>query len=249
MGPGHDDVPLHELAGLPDWGLLRGALGSPPTSASQTWEGKVEVERAILGTEDAGESSTRRAVASSVAAAWAATSSMGRAAAVLSAVLSLGVAVVWLNDAPVAAAVGLCVVVLTSAALVDAAERRLPNLLVGLAAVPVFVGSWLALILGESDVAVGALGGAALLGVPLLLTHLASPTGMGFGDVKAGAVLGAALGSISTEIAVLALLVTLGGSAGWAIANGRRSVALGPGLVGGALAALAISKLMGIEAN
>ncbi|HEX7247806.1 MAG TPA: type II secretion system F family protein, partial [Actinomycetota bacterium] len=35
--------------------------------------------------------------------------------------------------------------------------------------------------------------GAAVLGGPLLVTHLVTPAGMGFGDVKAGAVLGAAL--------------------------------------------------------
>ena len=67
------------------------------------------------------------------------------------------------------------------------------------------------------------------------LTHLVSPAGMGFGDVKAGAVAGAALGLIDPQLAVLALVARPGR---------RRRVgprppvphrAVRPGLVAGAL--------------
>jgi prepilin signal peptidase PulO-like enzyme (type II secretory pathway) len=71
---------------------------------------------------------------------------------------------------------------------------------------------------------------------------------MGFGDVKAGAVVGSALGLINAQVAVLALMLGLFGSAVWALARRRRSIALGPGLVGGAVVALLAAQLMHLEA-
>ena len=68
-----------------------------------------------------------------------------------------------------------------------------------------------------------------MLGGPLLLTHLVSPTGMGFGDVKAAAVLGAALGLIDPQVALLALVLGLASAAVWGLARRARSVAFGPG--------------------
>src|SRR5690606_2206948 len=99
------------------------------------------------------------------------------------------------------------------------------------------------------EVLVGAVGGVLLMGGPLLLTHLVSPAGMGFGDVKAGSVLGGALGLVNAQLAMLALLIGLVGTAGFAVVRRRRAVALGPGLVGGALVALTIGRAVGIEAN
>ena len=63
---------------------------------------------------------------------------------------------------------------------------------------------------------------------------------MGFGDVKAGAVLGAAMGLIDVELALLALVLGLGAGAAWGVATRARSIALGPSLVAGALAAVLI---------
>ena len=48
--------------------------------------------------------------------------------------------------------------------------------------------------------------GALVVAGPLLAVHLITPSGMGFGDVKAGAVLGAAMGLIDVELALLALV-------------------------------------------
>ena len=101
---------------------------------------------------------------------------------------------------------------------------------------------------GSSDLLQSALLGGALLGGPLLLTHLVSPAGMGFGDVKAGVVLGAALGLIDAQLATLGLVFGLGSAAAWGLVHRSRSVPLGPGLVGGTLAALLVAKLVGIEA-
>ena len=101
---------------------------------------------------------------------------------------------------------------------------------------------------GSGDLARSAAVGAAMLAGPLLLTHLVSPTGMGFGDVKAGAVLGAALGLIDPQVALLALVLGLASAAVWGLARRARSVAFGPGLVTGALLALAIARAAGVEA-
>ena len=131
---------------------------------------------------------------------------------------------------------------LVSAALVDVAEHRLPNGLVAVAALPVVV---MLIAAGSGDLARSAAVGAVMFAGPLLLTHLVSPAGMGFGDVKAGAVLGAALGLIDPQVALLALVLGLASAAAWGLARRARSVAFGPGLVTGALLALAIGRAAG----
>lgn len=159
------------------------------------------------------------------------------------------VVAVWFSAAPVVVATGLSLLLLTAAAFVDLAERRLPNELVAAAALPVGVAAAVALAAGTSTVATGAIGGAALVGAPLLATHLVSPAGMGFGDVKAGTVLGAAIGLVSVPAAALTLLVALAGSGLWAVMRRRRNVALGPGLILGAVIALGAARALGVEAN
>ncbi len=72
---------------------------------------------------------------------------------------------------------------------------------------------------------------------------------MGFGDVKAGAVLGAALGLLDVQLAVFALVLGLGAGAAWGLTRHARSIPLGPALVVGALAALAVARLLGLEAR
>jgi leader peptidase (prepilin peptidase) / N-methyltransferase len=189
------------------------------------------------------------AVASRVAAAWAGVGILGRVITVGGAV-TVGVAsAAWVSESGTALGTALALLALTAAALVDAVEHRLPNALVGVAAIPVLVAVAVAWVTGPTDVLRGTVLGAALLGGPLLATHLASPSGMGFGDVKAGAVLGAALGLVNAQIAVLTLLLGLSGAAGWALAGRRRSIALGPGLVAGAVVALAVARWMNVEAN
>lgn len=181
-------------------------------------------------------------VAVVVARAW---HSLGVARHVVAAV-ALGCCVaLTFTWPPASVAVGLTLGVLVLAAVVDVVEHRLPNALVAIAAVPVAVAL---LAATSSDLLRSALFGAALLGGPLLLTHLVSPAGMGFGDVKAGAVAGAALGLIDAQLALLALVLGLAAAAGWGLARRSRSVPFGPGLVAGALAALVVARIVGIEA-
>jgi leader peptidase (prepilin peptidase)/N-methyltransferase len=182
-------------------------------------------------------------------AAWCAVGRRGHVLSAATAGAAGTAAAVWIPQTAAAVATGLSLCVLVAAALVDAVERRLPNALVGAAAVPVVLALAIAWVSGTTEVVSGALLGAALLGGPLLVTHLVSPAGMGFGDVKAGAVLGAALGLINAQIAVLGLMLGLLGSAVWALAGRRRSIAFGPGLVGGAVVALIVARLLHVEAG
>ena len=178
-----------------------------------------------------------------ISSAWRVVGRTGQATVAGAVVLCLVVTVMWVAESAAALATGVSLVVLVVAALVDVAEHRLPNALVALAGAPVLAAVALA---GSAGHARGAALGAAVLGGPLLVTHLVRPAGMGFGDVKAGIVLGAAIGLIDPQIALLALVLALSGAAAWGLARHSRSVALGPGLVGGALAALLAANVLGL---
>ncbi len=141
-----------------------------------------------------------------IGAAWRGVGRRGRTLTVGGLVACVVVTLWWVSASPVVVATGAVVAVLTVAALVDAVAHRLPNALVVLAAVPVIA----AITVGWSpDLTRGALVGAAFLGGPLLVTHLVAPGGMGFGDVKAGTVLGAAVGLVAAPLALLALVLGL----------------------------------------
>ncbi len=142
---------------------------------------------------------------------------------------------------PLASGVG--VAALLPAALVDRRWQRLPDPLVALAASSLVL---VATIEARSGVVIevrGAVAGAAVVAGPLLAVHLVSPGSMGFGDVKAGIVLGAALGLVHWQVGLAALAVATGLTA--IVGLGRRapSVPLGPGLVVGGAAALAAASV------
>jgi leader peptidase (prepilin peptidase) / N-methyltransferase len=190
----------------------------------------------------------RMTVSRRVNEAWVTVGRRGRLVTVTAAVAATSAVWAWVPDTSRAVSTGLSLLFLLAAALVDAVEHRLPNVLVGAAALPVLGAMAAAWLTGPTDVVAGAVLGAALVGGPLLVTHLASPDGMGFGDVKAGAVLGGALGLLNAQVAVLALLLGLAGAAGWAVTRRRRTIALGPGLVAGAVLALVVARWMKVEA-
>ena len=176
-------------------------------------------------------------LAGRVAAAWRAVGRRGRVVAVLGGAACAAVALVWLDDSPPAVATALSLLVLVVAALVDAAEHRLPNALVAGAAIPVVVA---VAVDGSAGLLRSAALGGLLVATPMLVTHLVTPSGMGFGDVKAAAVLGAAMGLIDVESALLALVLGLAAGAAWGVGRRARSIALGPALVAGAVAAALI---------
>jgi leader peptidase (prepilin peptidase)/N-methyltransferase len=183
-----------------------------------------------------------------VTSAWDAVGRVGRMLLVGGGGAAIAATAAWIPSTGFALATTLSVVVLAVAAMVDVVEHRLPDALVGAAVAPVIVAMGWAWVTGDSAVTTGAAIGAAVVGGPLLATHLVSPAGMGFGDVKAGTVLGAALGLVSVQIAVLALVLGLAGAAASALAMRRRSIALGPALVAGAAVALVVANVLHVEA-
>ncbi len=132
--------------------------------------------------------------------------------------------------------------------LIDLRERRLPDRLTlgGSAALLALVGAQTA-ISGDFTPLVGALAGAGALAGVLLALHLASPQGMGFGDVKLGLLLGVLVGARSVGLVLPALLIAglLGALGGLVqmVRHRRRDVTLpfGPYLVAGAVLALVLT--------
>jgi len=176
--------------------------------------------------------------------AWRATGPGGRVLSAATAVAALALTASWASSSGAALATGASIAILTIAAVVDAAVHRLPNAVVAAAAVPILLA--LALV-WSGDLVRSAAAGAALLGGPLLVTHLIAPSGMGFGDVKGAVVLGAALGLIAAPLAALALVLGLLAAATFGLLRRARTVALGPALVAGAVLALVLGRLLGVD--
>lgn len=140
-----------------------------------------------------------------------------------------------------AAGVSIAVVVSVGglAAVVDARSGRLPDRLLALAAVPL-----IGLLLheagtghGSEALRVAVLGAVACAG-PMFLVHVAAPRALGFGDVKLGALLGAALGLIDPRLGLVVVCVAAAATSGVGLARHRESLPLGPGLVLGAAVTL-----------
>lgn len=156
-------------------------------------------------------------------------------------VASLVVAVAR-SSVPLASA--SCLAVMVGAALIDLRERRLPDVWVGAAAVGFPVGATATLLAdGNAGIdVIGALLGALVMAFPLLVLHLASPEAMGFGDVKAVVVLGAALGAVDWRLTLLALCIASSVGALVGFGARRRTIPFGPFLVFGTWAALIVGE-------
>ena len=76
------------------------------------------------------------------------------------------------------------------------------------------------------------------MAMPLLVLHLVAPRSMGFGDVKAALVLGAAVGTLAWQLGLVALCAAAGLGAGVGLARRSATIAFGPFLVAGAAVAL-----------
>jgi leader peptidase (prepilin peptidase)/N-methyltransferase len=157
----------------------------------------------------------------------------------------LACAAAVLLDPSVSPAAGVAVAALVPAALVDIDEGRLPDRLVGRAALATSAAAVAGLLwptvfgpeprLGQIGVGIG------LMAAPLLVMHLVSPAAMGFGDVKAALVLGAGLGAVDPQLSLVALFVASLATAVVGLAARRRSLPFGPGLVAGSAVALCVN--------
>ena len=161
--------------------------------------------------------------------------SVGRRAVVATATIGLGTTVGLLvvgGDVGHPAAI-VAPIAMVPAAAVDVDERRLPNVLVGAAAVAVILTAALVAV-GEGSLGAGPMAiGAGLMAAPLLVMHLVAPASMGFGDVKAATVLGAGLGTIEPQLSLVALCIASAATALVGLVGRRRDLPFGPGLVGG----------------
>jgi leader peptidase (prepilin peptidase)/N-methyltransferase len=142
-----------------------------------------------------------------------------------------------IND-PATIPAAAAVAALIPAAIVDVRERRLPHRWVLGAAITLLSTTWVAWTLGQSFDAGSMLLGPLVMAGPMLLLHLASPASMGFGDVKAGVVLGAALGTLDWRLGLVALTLAAGLGATVGIARRTSTIPFGPFLVTGAALAL-----------
>jgi leader peptidase (prepilin peptidase)/N-methyltransferase len=143
---------------------------------------------------------------------------------------------------PIAAAVAP-VAVLASA--IDLRVHRIPDRLTVTATIALTaVVGVVALAAGDPAVVGRAATGAALFAGLLLVVHLVSPSGMGFGDVKLGVPLGLGVGAAGIVDVVVALVLgTLIGAMAGAVVLARhrdrsRAFAFGPCLCAGAVLAL-----------
>ena len=185
---------------------------------------------------------TRRA-ANDVQAAWSAAPRTVRALTIGAALAALSSSV----SADVPLASGLTIATLVPAALVDWHQRRLPDAVVLTAAVA-FAFASLAVAASGTNTSVASVAlGVAMFAGPLLVVHLASPRSMGFGDVKAAAVLGAAVGAVDWGLAPWALTAAAATAAIIGVARRRATVPFGPSLVAGALSVILATAALGLN--
>jgi leader peptidase (prepilin peptidase)/N-methyltransferase len=126
---------------------------------------------------------------------------------------------------------------------VDARERRIPDLWLLVAA-----SCLLALRLGRGTLSIGQLAGAAAAMLLLLSVRLAFGRRLGLGDIKLAALIGLLLGFPGC---LLAVFLGASGGAGFVLLRRAvagiphgRSVAFGPFLVSGAIAAFLLLPLL-----
>jgi leader peptidase (prepilin peptidase)/N-methyltransferase len=125
--------------------------------------------------------------------------------------------------------------------MVDIIERRLPNQIIVASALTLAIGLALS---SSSALASNVALGVVVLAGPLLLMHLASPRSMGFGDVKMAMVLGAAVGAVHWQLALVTIALAAGASATVALFRRMSEIAFGPGLVGAAAFSLLAHPVM-----
>jgi leader peptidase (prepilin peptidase) / N-methyltransferase len=167
-----------------------------------------------------------------------------RSAAVGAAVLSVTTLVIAAVAGAVPVPAAAAVALLVPAAVVDVQRRRLPDVWVAAALAALVttlaVGSAVGRATDMSTTTSAMLGGSLAMALPVLILHLVSPASMGFGDVKAAAVLGAAVGTVDWRLGAVALcLAALTGAAG-GLSTRRHTIAFGPFLVFGAWCALLV---------
>lgn len=133
------------------------------------------------------------------------------------------------------AALVVLATVLVPVSIADVRERRIPDVLV----LPALAVALLLRALGGASGA-WPLAWAAIAGACLLLPAVIRPEGMGMGDVKLVALIGACLGALALPALCIALVAGAVGGAAWAVVTGvplrHATIPFGPYLAAGAVA-------------
>lgn len=190
-----------------------------------------------------------------MAAEPAATARWWQAPGVLAAACAVAVVLTvlvhgWRADLPAAVVLAVAGVLLTAE---DLASHRLPNAVLAPTAVALGLLLLVAtLTTGVWDALVRAAVAAVACGLGYLVLALLRPAGLGMGDVKLGALLGAWLGWLGWGAVVLGVLAgfVLGGVAGLVLILARRAtrttaIAFGPWMLLGAAVAGAVTVRLG----
>lgn len=153
---------------------------------------------------------------------------------------AVGIALAAAREVPVASAIALGVVgvLAAGAAVVDVHEHRIPNRLLQAALAVVVVAAALGGWRTVGDVVVGLLIGS----VPLFVVRY--DKGLGLGDVKFAAVLGAAGGLVHPGIGLVAVWAAALASGVFALRTDRMRLALAPWLWAGFVGACAVGLVM-----
>jgi leader peptidase (prepilin peptidase)/N-methyltransferase len=127
---------------------------------------------------------------------------------------------------------------------VDVRERRIPTPVVAAATIATTTSIVITALGDESwPVAALAVSGTLIVGGVFLLVHLLHPAGLGFGDVRLGAVAGGLVaygtGNPATAVATAGLAALI--AAVVTLASRSRSIPFAPFLLATALAALAVA--------
>jgi leader peptidase (prepilin peptidase)/N-methyltransferase len=164
-------------------------------------------------------------VSARVRSAWRSAECVTRrafAAALLTSVAFAGSMNVQVATRLAMAVSGVC---FATSALVDIEEHRLPNRLIGLAALAGVCG---ALLAGARSSVIGAAVGALVAGSAMMIVCLTR--GVGMGDVKMAFAIGLALGPLGFMAAPLAIGIAALAAAAYGKAARRAQLPLGPSL-------------------
>lgn len=183
-----------------------------------------------------------RSASDRVVAAWHHSRPLERHSLIAACVTSVALVVSLPVAAIVAVTTATVGALLATAALVDAHERRLPNRLLALAFAVSLGGAVLSF---DVAVVLDALVGLIVSGGLMLSVRLAR--GVGMGDVKMAAVVGASVGASTGSLFAPATAIAIAAIAGaaYGLITNRRRVPLGPSLWFGWAATLALVAFVG----
>ena len=171
-----------------------------------------------------------------VAAAWTDSHPVARRAVFAACVSAVAASLVVPAPTTVRWGIAAAGVLLAVASLVDVHEHKLPNRLLLAALLAAACGAVASL---DRDVIVASLVGMVLAGGLMLLVRLSR--GVGMGDVKMAAVVGASTGGVALTAAPLAVAIAALVAGVYGLLAHRRRVPLGPALWLGWALALAFS--------